>query len=245
MAESSSTSVLISITASSEDGQLPSSPPGALPSVADNSKERRQPSITPRKFRRFFTPRSRVSANPSAARTALRDLTALALNRPCTPSSSPLGSNSFLTDTDDGELVSFESPRPAKKQRTGQCTPETSPLKASSMPFFDAVTPEPVGRIATRSMLLSPLASSPVPLAGEPMSDVEDLEASGCSGLGLSQCRAPLTKVVSLSQRGVTGQILQRQLGLLPRPGHQTLPRPVAGEHSLAIRLFASTCLQY
>src|SRR5438105_2486454 len=91
---------------------LLSSPPRAPPS---RGKERRNPSITPRKFQRFFTPRSRVSSNPSAARRALRDLAGPALNRCQTPSS-PL--KPISEDNVAGELPVHRSAKRQKIQHT-------------------------------------------------------------------------------------------------------------------------------
>src|ERR1700710_2194303 len=60
--------------------QLPAVSPPQLPSSGNEGrKERRNPSITPRKFNRFFTPRSRSqshgSVQLSSARQALLDIT--------------------------------------------------------------------------------------------------------------------------------------------------------------------------
>lgn len=226
MAENRSTSsVFMSASAPDDDDQLLSSPPGALPSSNYNSKERRQPSITPRKFRRFFTPRSRVSANPSAARRALRDLTALALNQSSTPSAGPVDVNGLPLHQNDGSEEAVLSPRLAKRRKTGHCTPETSPLKPSSMLLIDDVfTPVPASKaVAACSMLLSPLASSPIHMADEATSDVDELDDLEKAGPALGQpfFRPPLRKVVPLTHRGVSGQLLQRQLGTMPRAGHQ------------------------
>lgn len=53
----------------------------------DGRKEKRQPSITPRKFNRFFTPRSRGSLTIKLPRGALEDITLPANNRNGTQSS--------------------------------------------------------------------------------------------------------------------------------------------------------------
>src|SRR3569833_486927 len=124
-----------------------SSPP-RLPSSSRNNKERRQPPITPRKFRRFFTPRSRVSPRPSAARKALHDLTAHALNRAQTPSS-PLKA---LLDPYDGSGPSFPSETPPRRQKRRKLhhTPDPSPLQPPS-----ALLVTPVS-VTDRPALLSP-----------------------------------------------------------------------------------------
>ncbi|CAK7211124.1 hypothetical protein SBRCBS47491_001012 [Sporothrix bragantina] len=180
--------------------------------VDAGGKERRQPSITPRKFRRFFTPRTRVSANPSAARRALRDLTARALNRSQTPASSPLHFNSSPLVADDnshgGDDV-LPSSRIVKRRKTGHHTPETSPLRLSSV-YIDTVTPEPIHKKTSASMLLSPLASSPLPaIMDEPESDNEEdltMSANGLVAVGDEEGRVRLLDTsLEGSNQGSTG----------------------------------------
>src|SRR5512142_1808050 len=104
------------------ESQLLHSPP-RMSSV--RGKERRQPSITPRKFRRFFTPRPRISSQPSAARRALRDLTAQALNR------SQLGSSPLKGSLDvNGPATPSQSLRGAKRRKMQHTPDPSSPLKA-------------------------------------------------------------------------------------------------------------------
>lgn len=228
------------VLASRDDAMLMSSPPRvAAQSIVDaGSKERRQPSITPRKFRRFFTPRSRVSADPSAARRALRDLTARALNRNQSPSGSPLHfSSSPLAahDKSDRCVDVLPSPRTAKRRRTGHHTPETSPLRPSSV-FHDSVTPEPVSKTAMASMLLSPLASSPLPaILDEPESecDEDEFSMSDDGEPELPFSGPSFKRTIPLSERGFAGQLLQREFGAVSGASNRHLPRPVAGGCSL------------
>ncbi|EFY91817.1 WD domain protein [Metarhizium acridum CQMa 102] len=88
---------------SSAPDVLPSSPPAMSSSPANpllsptrtsRCKERRNPSVTPRRFGRFFTPRSNL---PSESRAALRSLNASATNcQPISPQS--LASDVFSSD---------------------------------------------------------------------------------------------------------------------------------------------------
>jgi len=73
-----------SSTAVSTDGGEPtSSPILTLSGKHDGSRERKPPTITPRSFTRFFTPKSSLERGGriSASRQALRDITAQASNR--------------------------------------------------------------------------------------------------------------------------------------------------------------------
>ncbi|KJR83817.1 uncharacterized protein SPSK_04000 [Sporothrix schenckii 1099-18] len=236
MAENKSPSAIDPVLTSRDDAALMSSPPRlAAPSFADASgKERRQPSITPRKFRRFFTPRSRVSADPSAARRALRDLTARSLNRNLNPSSSPLhfGSSPLAARDKSNRCVDEASPLPrtTKRRKTGHQTPETSPLRPASV-FHDAATPEPVSHTAVASMLLSPLASSPLPaLVDEPESgcDEDKFSMSDDGEPDLPFSGPSFKRTMPLSGRGFAGQLLQREYGMPSGAGNHHLPRPVA-----------------
>ena len=96
-----------------------SSPPRTVPA---EGKEKRNPSITPRKFQRFFTPRSRVSSTPSAVRRALHDLVGSSINRGQTPSS-PLKPISEENRYDD-LLPSLQDAQRGSKRRKTQHTPE-------------------------------------------------------------------------------------------------------------------------
>ena len=75
---------ILSSRAASIDSENPTSSP-VLPPVRkqDGSKPRKAPTITPRSFTRFFTPKSSLErgARIGASRQALRDITASASNR--------------------------------------------------------------------------------------------------------------------------------------------------------------------
>ena len=75
---------ILSSGAASIDGENPTSSP-VLPSARkqDGSRPRKAPTITPRSFTRFFTPKSSLERGGriGASRQALRDITASASNR--------------------------------------------------------------------------------------------------------------------------------------------------------------------
>ncbi|KAH8908834.1 WD40 repeat-like protein [Coniochaeta sp. PMI_546] len=197
---------------------LLSSPP-RMPS--SQAKERRKPSITPRKFQRFFTPRSRISSQPtSASSRALRDLTASALNRCQTPSS-PLKAISEDRVCDD--IASAAAVRAPKRQKI-QHTPETSPLRPtfthdSSPPSADiSVSP------SRRRQLLSPIRSLPASQSSQDAADSEDMMSEDDA----PSLPGPVTRTVPLPSRGLAAQLVQRMTGGVPRGGHQLMRCPVA-----------------
>ena len=178
-------------------------------------KERRQPSITPRKFRRFFTPRSRVSSQPSAARRALRDLTAQALN------GSPLGSSPLKESSDvDGSTAASQNLRDAKRRKMHHTPDPSSPLKA---PSEIDVTPQRPAKFL--NPLMSPLESL------HPSQTDDELNASDSdmSDPDLPSHSRPSSPIVPLFKRGLAGQLVQRRLGTMPCPGRKFLSFPVSG----------------
>ncbi|KAM7217828.1 WD40-repeat-containing domain protein [Rhypophila decipiens] len=195
-------------TAMLTTSDLLSSPPRLPPA---NGKERRNPSITPRKFQRFFTPRSRVSATPSAARRALRDLAGPALNRGLTPSSplKPISEENRFADL----LPNLQDSQRASKRRKTQHTPDrippchlptplnTSPTIAESSPSSRPTLGSPIGTLQS-----SRVAS----ILDEGVSDDDDDEEQYELPTGPSE----LVRPVPLARRGMNGQLLQRMTGL-------------------------------
>ncbi len=193
--------------------------PPRLPS--SQGKERRQASITPRKFRRFFTPRSRVSSAPSEARLALHDLTVQALNRSQTPPSSPL-----KPEAEHNGLVSQASPLRNVKRRKLVHTLDPPPWKLPvARPAGASLSAAWDDHQALRSPIESLSQTKPGPSGcGDGNCEVSNEH----SGPGLPRYTTP-KKIVRLAQRGLAGQLLQRQLGSMLQAGHH--PQfPVVGE---------------
>ncbi|KAI1214602.1 WD40 repeat-like protein [Annulohypoxylon truncatum] len=188
------------------------------PPRANNGKERRNPSITPRKFRRFFTPRSRVPTRISPARQALQDLAVpFVSNRYQTPApSSPL-----LPPTEDhqrDENIDHLDIR-LPKRRKFQHTPDSSPCRPSLMPDPNngRLSPSP----STRSALLSPIRSLQA-IEENIDSDQDESEDE------LPPQPRPLRRLVPVTSRGFAGQLAQRQLGGMPRAGRSYMSFPTS-----------------
>ncbi|KAL7625796.1 hypothetical protein AAE478_005019 [Parahypoxylon ruwenzoriense] len=189
------------------------------PTRATNGKEKRNPSITPRRFRRFFTPQSRVPLGISPARNALKDLAAPALNhRYQTPApSSPVGSLSAEHTRD--ENIDQSSTRQSKRRKFHHHTPESSPCRPLSTSGSNHVrfAPQPNTRLA----LLSPIRS--LHSSQENFdSDTDESEDEFPSPPALGRRLTPLTS------RGFVGQLAQRQLGGMPRAGHSYMTFPTS-----------------
>ncbi|KAI1175486.1 WD40-repeat-containing domain protein [Nemania sp. FL0916] len=186
-------------------------------------KQRKDPSITPRKFERFFTPRSRVPSQPSPARKALRALGAPSVNqRYQTPApSSPLkplfeeeenGGNGG--NVDDGSLA---LPCRLPKRRKMQHTPESSPARPS---------PADCPSYGLSGGLLSPMRSLN---SSQELCELDDDDDDDDSSRAMWQPPSqPPKPLVALPRRGTAGQLAQRELGGLPRPGHARMSYPTA-----------------
>jgi hypothetical protein len=203
---------------------LLSSPPRLPPS---RGKERRNPSITPRKFRRFFTPRSRVSAKPSAARKALHDLGAPALNRCQTPSS-PLKPISE-EDGPDG-LPSFQDARRGAKRRKIHHSLDTPERAESHLPSPLNTSPALLPTPNLRPGLRSPIRS--LRLFESSQDQIDHLEGLSSEDEEESPIESrPYTRPVPLRRRGLGAQLVQRMTGGLSRASDQVLRCPVSGRH--------------
>ncbi|KAJ5121614.1 uncharacterized protein N7515_009575 [Penicillium bovifimosum] len=112
----------------------PSSPP-SISSDAGRRRTRKPPTVTPRSFRRFFTPRSLLptgdnTITPTTSRQALRALTSPAVNRlgPAFSRTSKAGSTRSPHDGLPEDFVRTPS-RKRKNSFSSVVSPQSSPLK--------------------------------------------------------------------------------------------------------------------
>ncbi|ORY71859.1 WD40-repeat-containing domain protein [Pseudomassariella vexata] len=201
-----------------DSSRIHSSPPRRA-----NAKERRNPSITPRKFRRFFTPRPRVpshhaSGHISPAREALRELAAPRINRssyqtpaPSSPLKAPMRDEYYQDEGHDAYNT-------RAKRRRLEHTPELSPIRPRYLEP-SLISAESPGR--TNPALLSPIGSM---RSCQESMDTDDSEYDE-SNMGDHR---PTSRLAPLTSRGLTGHLLQRQLGGIPRAGRSYMACPVS-----------------
>ena len=198
------------------NASLLSSPPRAPSST--RGKERRNPSITPRKFQRFFTPRSRVSSQPSAARKALCDLTAPALNRCQTPSS-PLKPVS-----EEPNLPQLHDAHRGKRRKFDHSTPEKQrgylPSPLNSSPLLPTADLRP----GLRSPIQSLRARQALQDGVYRDDDVSEDEEEESEAVAVAS-KGP----VPLHRRGLGAQLVQRMTGAMRYANERALECPVAG----------------
>ncbi|KAI0122942.1 WD40-repeat-containing domain protein [Xylariales sp. AK1849] len=202
------------------EGTVPSSPIRRessrllSPPRRSNGKERRNPSITPRKFRRFFTPRvsSHLSpANISPARKALRDLAAPDLNKqyhtptPSSPLRPPTRDDHVQDENDIGNA--------RVKRRKIHHTPDSSPCRPQPLEPSANLRPS-----VEKSALLSPIDS---------LQSSQVLESDESEDEDMFD-QEPVERVACPTSRCLAGQILQREMGGTPRAGRSYVSNPVS-----------------
>lgn len=199
-------------------------------------KERRNPSITPRKFQRFFTPRSRISAQPTAARKALCDLTAPALNRYQTPSSPLKPISEELQDGNEhrGKRRKFNHQMmatPEKQTATAAYLPP-SPLQSSPLLPTPDLQPgwssSPIRSLQSRRAALQDGSGGGV-YRDEDVSD-DEMEEDVVDE-ELVEAPMPLPAPVPLHRRGLGAQLVQRMTGAMRFASERALECPVAGKY--------------
>ncbi|KAJ5740340.1 hypothetical protein N7493_000212 [Penicillium malachiteum] len=113
--------------------QVPSSPPSVASDIGSGRKLRKPPSVTPRSFRRFFTPRSLLNSeshgNVVASREALRALTSPAFNR-LAPAFTRSSESRPQTSYEDLPQETFQTPT---RKRKNSFSSVASPLQSSPL----------------------------------------------------------------------------------------------------------------
>lgn len=118
----------------------PSSPPSVQSEISTaasgSRKVKKPPPVTPRRFNRFFTPRTSTGSGSLSNLSGksgrqLRDITRAGGNRGRAPRSN-LGKRVLFEDL-NGDQSGFQTPRnsPKKRRLDGVLTPESSPLQSS------------------------------------------------------------------------------------------------------------------
>lgn len=227
------------------DGRLQSSPSTTglesppRPPPARNTKQKRAPSITPRKFNAFFARRStRLAPNGASVNQSSRALGAItgsAINRrqrqirdapiPMKPLDNP-NADSVQNENDhddDDEKPESETPRQSKRRKTGHHTPpDSSPMKPPPL-FHSSPCTLDDDPTAVKAALLSPLQS--LATSSQMTGDISDFE---CDHDDSDDDPEPPKRLKQLTHRGMGAQLFQRQLGGMPRAGRSYLSTPTS-----------------
>lgn len=187
---------------SGDDNNLQSLPPPPssplLPPTTSSQcseKPKKGPNVTPRTFKRFFTPKSSLSRDnkAGASRQVLRDITASASNRPQQRASAKDAVRS-------SEEIKGAFPEVSKKKRkrhlpiSPDTTPDrSSPLKRLKLPSLDISADSEGGRIVSED-------------------ELNDSEKEYCKG------KPRAINPVQSNLRGRLGWSLSREIGGFSRP---------------------------
>ncbi|KAG0648899.1 Cell division cycle cdt2 [Hyphodiscus hymeniophilus] len=199
----------------------PSSSPQAPPPDYGQSgrKERRQPSITPKKFSRFFTPRSLLPKGP--ARQILNDITSPSNNRRGVLSS-PIQFNGRV-DRDDNPST---FPRGLKRRKLLH-TPE----EISEHILAGSKAQEEYERLQDENVDddLQNLQSSPCERAAnlDRVEEEEEVEGMELESEMEEKYSRPLQRIIPIDHRGHGGSLLQSMSGLPTRSRRQHHAYPV------------------
>jgi hypothetical protein len=188
----------------------------------DGRKERRNPSITPRKFSKFFTPRSQASTNSTSARQALNDITAPSNNRPGVLSS-PIRFTSRIRAEKKDNLSTF--PRDLKRRKLLH-TPEPTPERTyphTKEHGFEVLEDEDEDNDDFPNIQSSPCERAAHLDRKEEEDKVEDDE---------NVYQEPLRRIIPIGRRGLGGKLLQSMSGLPTRNGRQHHVYPTNGNDS-------------
>ena len=188
---------------------LSSSPPRPSTYKPNGRKERRDPSVTPRKFRRFFTPRTTGNIHISSARQALHEITGNpTLNHHITQSS-PLRPFRNLGTLESSPVQIQRQYKRRKLFHTPEPSPEHGPKEHGFLGVYEGNNDENV-------------PSSPCQRAVLDMEHIEE-EAEP-----EEVPREPLKRIKKLSDRGISGQMLNMRISSSSRSRRQHYEYPVS-----------------
>lgn len=188
-----------------------SSPPR---SSTNRRKEQRNPSVTPRKFRRFFTPRSHHGFGTISSRRALHQITAPALNRQVTQSS-PLRPFKSVNSNDESPTSFIRDSKRRKTMHTPEISPRKSPRRQLHSP----------GEVHGDG-LDENIFSSPCERAAQDTAYVDEEPIQRPQYQLLTK---PLKRITQRSERGLAGQLLNLSLASSTGRRRQHDVYPVGG----------------
>ncbi|KAJ5800225.1 uncharacterized protein N7518_002293 [Penicillium psychrosexuale] len=227
---------------------LPPEPPSSPPSIAsDTRRPRKPPTVTPRSFRRFFTPRSLLpvgdtSITPSTSRQALRALSSPAVNRlgPAFSRTSKAGSTRSPHDGLPEDFIRTPS-RKRKNSFSSVVSPQSSPLKRVRVrsPTQDV---EQDIKIPNINIRLDASAPPSPPKRNPPVAPVRCSQALQSSGALFMRnvMGARANKVTLRSNSGAGWQDLTSNFYSKPRDRHMC--SSYGSERSVALPFCNASC---
>lgn len=194
-----------------------SSPPRGPPKYGTNGrKERRQPSVTPRKFKKFFTPRSHGTIGGDS-RHALHDITRPANNRNGVQSS-PLRPFADLPRS-NGPVHSSNKRRKLVHQADDLSSNNSNPDRT------EAIEDEALATQDEEEHEAGNIHSSPCVRKKKVNQDLDYSSESEDEATESS-----VKRCVPTASRGLNGRLMQMSLGSYSTPRRQRFVYPINGE---------------
>jgi len=186
------------------------------PPSRQHGRERRNPSVTPRKFNKFFAPRPQLKLPSTSSRRALHDITFSGLNR----STSPFGTFPSSQDVEDEENLPILREPKRRKSNKVDSSPLRTPViqEPRSMSLLEEMESEQVWDHAQSSPCAKPLRT----IEDSEGDEVEE-DILGCSP------HFPVKPIVPMSHRGLGAQILSMSISGGHRHDRQRQANPTAG----------------
>ncbi|KAM0335788.1 hypothetical protein ACHAQA_000838 [Verticillium albo-atrum] len=254
------------------DGLMPSSPatmmPPSSPLQEDPSRkrtrrERRKPNLTPRKFRRFFTPRSERLSNAQDGRPALGESSESILNTHLTSPASTMEAPDMSSPIrkPSGASIAFNISPTLESRKRKRTTAANTTVQSEASDLLSS--PSISLALGTRT---SELNARNLRALGDQIEDATRSKPSlinyfksnrGGSMPSLDgKLQKPLTRaiatasddlmipgykpkpVMKLRNRGFGAQLLLREQGITPRPGLERIEYPAHDQRSETARFF-------
>jgi hypothetical protein len=186
------------------------------PPTRQHGRERRNPSVTPRKFNRFFAPRPQPKLPISSSRRALHDISASGLNRSTSPFNTlPAGQNVV----EDENLPVLRASKRRKASHVGvSLGPAVAATEPRSMSLLEEMEAEETWDNVQSSPCTRPLRTV----------DESDEEEEDEGTISMSP-RSSVKPIVPMRRRGLGAQLLSmsisgghshdRQRQAYPAPG--------------------------
>ncbi|CRK32319.1 hypothetical protein BN1708_005710 [Verticillium longisporum] len=243
------------------DGHIPSSPSTMMPPsspIQEGSsrkrprRERREPTITPRKFRRFFTPRSERLAIAFDARSILGEssestLNAAHLTSPASTLEDKLDSRSVDSHVDAsqdarrktlnlfGGSIDYNN---ASRREPGETFPDARKRRRTEA--SDLLSSPSIGSVRTSDLTAHNLRALGAQTRSSSTLGFESkLAQSSHAGSNDAMMHDYKPKpVMKLRNRGFAAQLLLREQGITPRPGLERIDCPAHDQRSETTRFF-------
>jgi hypothetical protein len=179
---------------------------------AATRKERRNPSITPRKFNRFFTPRSLRSSDATSSRRALHEISGLANSR-AVNQSSPIRAPRVVSGQENTPTTFTRDLKRRKLYHTPEASPDYSQVEGKRQDTGFRVLQDVESNEGHEDIPSSPCERVPRGLRGIPEETAQE----------------PLQNILQMEEQGLGAQLLQLRIHAAPTSRRQDLSYPVNG----------------